>query len=127
YFEFKFTLDAEFIGFTGTIMPPALWPLDFDYPGGTREPGCELPSLWAFLFFPEELGIHVKSLKFIAFGSGQLYAPGIYLYDPIEYIGTADILYIHYAKYKPGEVIDWPYGHSGFILNYITLYNIEYY
>jgi hypothetical protein len=127
YFEFKFTLDAEFTGFTGTIIPQALWPMDFDYPAGTREPGCELPSLWAFLFFPEELGIHVKSLRFIAFGSGNLVAPGTYLYDPIVDIGTADIFYYHIAYFQPGENIAWPYGHSGFNYNIIALYNIEYY
>jgi hypothetical protein len=69
YFELKFTLDAEYDGFTGTIFPQALWPMDFDIPGGTREQGCELPSAWTFLFFPEELGIQVKSLLFIALGS----------------------------------------------------------
>jgi hypothetical protein len=130
YFEFKFILDAEFIGFTGSIFPQALqtfWPIQFDIPGGTREQGCVLPPLYAFLFFPAELGIHVKSLKFMAFGSGNVYAPGIFVFDPVVYIGTADILFFHYAKFKPGENINWPYGHSGFKINYIRLYNIEYF
>lgn len=130
YFEFKFILDAEYDGFTGSILPQALWPMDFDYPGGTREKGCELPSLWAFLFFPEELGIHVKSLKFIAFGSGVVFEPGWFIFvspgSPVV-IGTTDILFCFYAKFKPGENIDWPYGHSGFKVNLITLYNTEYY
>jgi hypothetical protein len=64
-----------------------------------------------------------------------VYEPGWYWPHPDNPVGpptpteagTTDIFYFFYAKYKPGEIIDWPYGHSGFILNYITLYNIEYY
>jgi hypothetical protein len=136
YFELKFTLAPEYEGFTGTIIPQALWPMDFDIPGGTREQGCELPTTWAFLFFPEELGIQVKSLKFMAFGSGVVYEPGWFYPEPGELwpdppfpieCGTTDIFFYFNAKFKSGEIIDWPHGHSGFKVNYITLYNIEYY
>ncbi len=135
YFELKFVLSREFNGFTGTIIPHPLWPYEFDIPGGTREKGCDLPPSWAFFFFPEELGIQVKSLKLMAFGSGVVMEPGWFYPTPpeTEYppgpfeAGTTDLFFFFNARFKDGETMLWPHGPFGYRANYITLLNTEYY
>ncbi len=134
FFEFKFTLAPEYDGFTGTIVPTPIWPIDFDIPEGTRTQGCELPNLWAFLFFPDELGIQIKSLKLIAFGSGVVYEPGWFYPEPpeTEYppgpfeAGTTDIFFYFNTKFKSNDDYAWVFG-STFKSAYIILYNTEYY
>jgi hypothetical protein len=112
YFQLKFTLDATYEGSEYAGFEP-----------GTREAGCELPTCEMIYYIPDEMGIHLQSLMFIASGEGDTYVPGWYwwMYDPDDPTtlpvpdgGTKNIFMFHYAKFGSDDHIVWPYGSSGF-------------
>ena len=71
---------------------------------------------------PEQLGIHVNYLTFIAAGKGEEFAPGWSWPAPGEDFGDVRLFMLFYAKFGEGSTLDWPIGVSGFCLNTIRYY-----
>jgi hypothetical protein len=119
-FQFTFRLDKHYPGFP-----------DWDIPAGKWKPGGRLPDFEGIIFYPVELGIHVKSFLFYGAGSGEFYEPG-WTYDkwvendPSTWPGstgeTGDVFLFHYATFDEGEQLVLPYGFSGFMYNTFAIY-----
>jgi hypothetical protein len=118
YFEFKFTLDAEYDGYE-----------PWGIPSGTREAGCQLPFYDAIFMLPEQLGIHVNSLTFIASGKGEEFAPGWrWPADGVSFppgpfvVGDVRLFMLFHAQFGEGSTLDWPIGVTGFRINTIRYF-----
>ena len=78
---------------------------------------------------PEQLGIHVNHLKFIAAGKGEEYALGWRWPAPDEdfgpdpvVVGDVRLFMLFYAKFGERSTLDWPIGVSGFFFDTIRYY-----
>ena len=114
-FIFKFTLDAQYEGYEPWGILP-----------GTREAGCPLPYYEAIMMIPEQLGIHVNSLMFIAMGEGEAFEPGWRWPAPGEEfppwpdtIADISLFMQFHAKFRDGSNLEWPVGSSSFQSNTI--------
>lgn len=48
----------------------------WEIPAGTRKAGCRLSFFEAIVFIPEQIGVHLNSLKLIMYGKGLTFAHG---------------------------------------------------